>query len=178
LFPQQILLWNTSPSRLYLLELVGFASGLAALAGWVRMMMRHLGTSYGSLGGEIADTLFISTLFVVLLSGSLIAALYRWGSAWGVLTLAPYTVSLFKGRLAVGLVTDMPLLVRIHVVSAFTSFMLFPATRLAAVAAVAINHRLRLIVTPVSNMAGSASRLFKIVERRLNPAIWVWPEED
>src|SRR5215467_2505830 len=60
LFPQQILLWNGTPFRLYLLESVAFVCGLGALAGWVRIMMRHLGTSYGSLRVQIADTLFIS----------------------------------------------------------------------------------------------------------------------
>jgi nitrate reductase gamma subunit len=178
LFPQQILLWNSTPFRLYLLESVAFVCGFAALAGWVRLMLRHLGTSYGSLMVQIADTLFISALFVAVLSGSLIAVLYRWGSSWGALTLAPYTLSLLKGRPSVGLVSDMPLLVRLHIVSACTSFMLFPATRLAAVLIVAVNHGLRLIVAPVSNMAGSASRLFNIVGRRLNPAVWIWPEED
>jgi nitrate reductase gamma subunit len=178
LFPQQILVWNSMPFRLYVLESVAFVCGLAALAEWVRIMARHLGTSYGSLWRQIADTLFISALFVALLSGALIAVSYRWGSSWGVLTLAPYTLSLLRGRPAVPLVTDMPLLVQIHVISAFATFTVFPATRLSAVAIVALNHGLRLAAMPVSNMVGSANRLFDIAVRRLNPARWVWPEED
>jgi nitrate reductase gamma subunit len=178
LFPQQILVWNSMPFRLYVLESVALVSGVAALVGWVRIVLRHLRRSYGSLWRQIADTLFIAALFVALLSGSLIAVLYRWGSSWGVLTLGPYTLSLLKGRPAVGLVADMPLLVRLHVVSAFASFTVFPATGLCAVVIAALNHGSHLIAPPVSNMVGSASRLFNIAGRRLNPAIWIWPEED
>jgi len=120
----------------------------------------------------------VSLLFTTLLSGSLTAILFRWGSSWGVITLTPYIMSLLRGRPAVELVAGLPFLVRLHVFSAFATLAALPATRLAPVLIVGLSRGLRLISAPVQVLAYSASKIVEVVARRLNPAIWIWPEDD
>ena len=170
-FPRLILQWNGLPSRLYALEALAFAIGLSALFACTVAMWRHLSSSDGSIG-TLADTAFLSMLFIALLSGSLTAALYRWGSSWGAVTLAPYTSSLLHGKPIIGLANGMPFLVRLHIFSAFATLALSPATPAASVLVVALRRSLRWTSTPVYRFAN----LGKVVARRLNPAIWIWPE--
>jgi nitrate reductase gamma subunit len=178
LSPQRILQWNSIPSRLYALEIWAFGVGLSALWGWTLLMWRHLRRSDASIGRQAADAVFLSLLFTTLLSGSLTAILFRWGSSWGVITLTPYMVSLLRGHPAVELVAGLPFLVRLHVFSAFATLAALPASRLAPIMIVGLNRGLRLISGPVQVLAYSASKAIEVVMRRLNPAIWIWPEDD
>lgn len=174
-FPRGILLWNGSTTRLLVLEGLAFAAGLLALAGWASLMWRHLGhSSSQSPISELLDTIFLSLLFLGILSGLLVAGLYRWGSSWGVMTLTPYAVSLLQGRPAPGFVTRMPFLVRLHIFSAFCAIAVLPLTRLAAVFVWALHHGLELIAWPIS----AASQRAEAWLRKRNPASWLWPEED
>jgi nitrate reductase gamma subunit len=178
LSPQRVLLWNSIPLRLYALEILGFGIGLSALGGWAFLTWRHLRRSETSIARQAADALFSSLLFTTLLSGSLTAILFRWGSSWGVITLTPYVVSLLRGRPTVELVAGLPFLVRLHVFSAFATLAALPATRLAPVLVVGVSRGLRLILSPVQVLAYSVSKIVEAAARRLNPAIWIWPEDD
>jgi nitrate reductase gamma subunit len=178
LLPQRILLWNSVPYRLYLLEAFGFAIGLLALGAWSLLMWRHLGTADGSFGLQVVDMVFLSVLFVALLSGSLIAAVYRWASSWSVLTVTPYGMSLLSGRPAIALATDMPLLVRLHVFSSLAALALFPFSRLAVVLTLALRCGSRFILTAVSGLVDPVRSLVNVAAHRLNPTAWIWPEED
>ncbi len=174
LFPQQILLWNTVPVRLYILEGLAFAAGIAALAGWAGVMWRHLGRAAGSAAGEVADAVFLSLLFVALLSGLLTAILYRWGSSWGVLTLTPYARSLASGNPAASLAADLPFLVRLHVFSSLAALAAIPFSRLAPLAMVPLHSALRLLGRPLS----AVRRTLDLSFRKHNPLELLWPEED
>lgn len=178
LLPQRILLWNSVPYRLYLLEAFGFAVGLLALGAWSLLMWRHLGSANGSLGMQVADTMFLSVLFVALLSGSLIAVLYRWASSWSVLTLTPYGMSLLSGRPVIALATDMPLLVRLHVFSSFAALALFPVSRLAVVLTIPFTRGSQFILMAVSGLVDLVRGRVNVAARRMNSAGWIWPEED
>ena len=174
LFPQQILLWNTVPVRLYILEGLAFAAGIAALAGWAGVMWRHLGRAGGSAAREVADAAFLSLLFVALLSGLLTAILYRWGSSWGVLTLTPYVRSLASGNPAAALAADLPFFVRLHVFSSMAALAAIPFSRLAPLALVPLHRGLGLLLRPLSAMG----RTVEPALRKHNPLERLWPEED
>jgi nitrate reductase gamma subunit len=171
-FPRLILQWNSLPSRLYALEALAFAIGLSALLGCTLAMWRHLGNSDGPIGTEMAGAAFLALLFTTLVSGALTAVLLRWGSSWGAVTLAPYTSSLLRGKPAAGLATGMPFLVRLHVFSAFATLALFPATPAASVLTAALSRGLKWISAPAYRLVD----LGRVGARRLNPAIWIWPE--
>lgn len=172
--PQSVLAWNSSSGRLYLLEALAFAAGLAALAGWTRILWRHLGRSNRSAITELSDTVFLALLLVGILSGLLMAVLYRWSSTWGALILTPYLASLVRLNPAAGLVRQMPFLVRLHVFSGFAALAVLPLTRLAAFLVFVLHSAFGVMARPVS----AVGRATESWVRRHNPAAWLWPEED
>jgi nitrate reductase gamma subunit len=174
LFPQTLLALNRVPVRLYLLEAFALIAGLSAVVGAATLLWRHLGRSNRSAITELSDTIFIALLLVGIVSGLLMAVLYRWASSWGALILTPYIVSLLRGSPASGLAAQMPLVVRLHVFSTFAAIAVLPLTRLAAFFVFAMNAGLRRLTRPVS----AAGRAAEDWLRRHNPASWLWPEED
>lgn len=172
--PHWIQVWDVVPYRLYLLEISAVVIGVAALAGWALVTWRHLERSNGPIARQAADAAFYALLFTVLLSGSLTAILFRWGSTWGVQTLTPYALSLVHGRPAVGLIVNLPYLVRLHVFASFASLALFPATSLARSPIAVFRRGLERVLTPVHGLVDFTVK----AGTRLNPAIWIWPEED
>jgi len=172
--PKAVLWWNGSVARLYILEGAAFAVGLAALGSWLVLMWRHLGESKRSAFIELADTVFLSLVFVGLVSGLLMAVFYRWASSWGAITLAPYIASLPGGRPATRFISDMPILVRIHVFSAFAAVAVLPLTRLAAVLVRGLHFCVLITSRPLTAVGQAIAGWV----RRRNPAAWLWPEED
>jgi nitrate reductase gamma subunit len=172
--PREILLWNSSAARLYLLEGFAFAIGISALAGWALLVWRYLKRADVSIMQEVADTAFLGTVFAALFSGLLMAAFYRWGSIWGVMSLRPYLIALFRGTPAPSLAIQMPFLVRLHIFSCFAAVALVPFTRLAPFFIVAIDRSLALLSKPAS----AAVRVSAAWLERYNPGAWIWPEED
>jgi nitrate reductase gamma subunit len=174
LFPRAILWWNGSTGRLYLLEGIGFILGIAALLAWCSLMWRHLGHSNRSAITELSDTVFLALVLVGILSGVLAAALYRWGSTWGALTLSPYLVSLVRAKPAAGFANQMPFMVRLHVFSSFAALAVFPLTRLAAFPVFAAGWAFGLAGRSVASGTGAVEAWM----RKHSPAGWLWPEED
>ncbi|HYY72642.1 MAG TPA: respiratory nitrate reductase subunit gamma, partial [Candidatus Bathyarchaeia archaeon] len=143
-FPRKILLWDGSAIRLYALEGLALAVSVVAVAGWVVLIWKHVERSDRSVASEVAEAIFLEVTFVALLSGLLMAVLYRWGSFWGVLTLRPYVVSLLRGAPAPGFALQMPFLVRLHVFSSFTAVALVPFSRLAPFLALVLHAFIKL----------------------------------
>jgi nitrate reductase gamma subunit len=174
LFPRAVLAWNSNIVRLYVLEIVFFAIGLITLACSLVLLWRHLGRSTRSALIEISDTIFLTLIFVGLASGVLMAILYRWASSWGAITLSPYLLSFIQRPPLPQFVTEMPMLVRLHVFSAFAALAVVPLTRLAAVILPAIEWALHTALRPAKALGQAvAARI-----RKHNPAAWLWPEED
>lgn len=173
-FPRAILWWNGNTRRLYLLEGAGLIVGVAALACGCALLYRHLGHSSGGMITELPDTVFFGLMFVGLLSGVLTAVLYRWGSAWSSVTLAPYMASLVRTKPAANLASEMPFLVRLHVFSAFAAIAVFPLTRLAAFVIFALNWAFVLL----DRTFATTTRILEAWTRKHSPAAWLWPEED
>jgi nitrate reductase gamma subunit len=178
IYPHKILLWNSAPSRLYALEGLAFVIGLSALGGWAVLMWRQLGRSGGPVLRQAGDAVFLSLLFVALLSGLLTAARYRWGSSWGVSTLTPYGLSLLRGKPAVALVAGMPFMVQVHVFSGFVALAALPFTRVSPLLIAIISRGFSLAAKPISAVTAWARRMLDMVLRRHHPATWIWPEED
>ena len=173
LFPRVLLRWNMDTTRLYLLEGAAFLAGVAALASGASLVWRQLGHSHGSLLSQLAETVFLALSLVGLLSGSILAVVYRWGSIWGAMTLTPYIRSLFT-QPSVGSVTRMPFLVRLHVFSGFAAVAVLPATRLAIILVAGVHAGVSALTRPLA----AAERGMEGWLAKHNPAAWLWPEED
>jgi nitrate reductase gamma subunit len=173
LLPRAVLAWNGVPLRLYVLEGSTFLLGGLAVGAWTELMWRHSTRRCASLTSAVADAVLLGFLFVALVSGLFMQALFRWGSSWGAATLTPYVVSLVHGRPAVQLVEQMPFLVRLHVVSTFGVVAAIPFSRVASILTVGIRRALASIGAPVSRGLGAFEA--RIRERAMQ---WIWPEED
>jgi nitrate reductase gamma subunit len=178
LFPSQVVLWNSMPSRLYLLEGFAFVLGVGTLVGWARLMWQHLGRSGGSVASQLADGVFLSVSFVALLSGLLTAVFYRWGSSWSATTLTPYAWSLLRGNPVAALAAELPFLVRLHVFSSLAALAMIPLTRLAPLLMVPVHHGLGFLLRGVSVLARPVRSTLELVFERNNPLPRIWPEED
>jgi nitrate reductase gamma subunit len=177
LIPRSILAWNGVPVRLYLLEDGGFLLGVVALIGWVKIMRQHIGKTVASPRAtlsEIADCVLLSLFCMALVSGLVVAILYRWGSSWSASTLAPYMASLARGAPLTQLVEDMPFLVRLHVLSWFAIVALVPFTSAALIAVSLLDRAVELVVRPIN----AGTRVGRRAMAKLSPARWLWPEED
>lgn len=175
LLPQLLLRWNAYPARLYLLEGFALAAGLAATFSTAILTWRHLGQTTRSVSSDLSETIFLTLILVGLLSGIGIAVVYRWGSSWAAITLAPYVGSFLRGKPATDYVLEMPSLIRLHVFCAFSAIAVVPLTRLSLALVYAIDVGRRFAgqsLRPITALGESADVVLHTLGSRL------WPEED
>jgi nitrate reductase gamma subunit len=172
-FPRAVLGWNSSALRLYLLEGTGFLVGATLIGAWTEVMWRHLTRKSPSTKSALADSFFLGVLFVALASGFLMQTAFRWASSWGAATLAPYVASLLRANPSIELVDQMPLVVRLHVISSFAALVLFPFSR-ASLLPVALLHRM------LASALGPIGRALAWAETHVKgrAQAWIWTDDD
>ena len=129
LFPRSVLAWNSIPVRLIILEVSAFGFGLAALFGLTMLIIRRLKNRRLLVVTSKMDAFVYVILLVQIITGLLVAYTARWGSAWFPAVFTPYLKSLFVFNPDITAVSSMPLLVKIHVISAFILIGMIPFTR-------------------------------------------------
>ena len=130
LVPRGILLWNSHPLRLYILEATALTFGILTLVGLSASIVRRFTESKARIVTSPVDWLLFALLMLEIIAGVAMALLYPWGSSWFAATAAPYLRSLFTLNPDIGFVTPMPWLVKLHIVNAYLLILLFPFTRL------------------------------------------------
>jgi nitrate reductase gamma subunit len=130
LIPQTVLLWNSVPLRLYVLEVTGLALGLLTLVGLVSLIARRLSTSHVRVVTSLGDWVLYALLVVQVVSGVSLAIFYPWGSSWYAASAAPYLWSIVTLQPDIGFVAAAPWPVKLHIVNAFLLVAVFPFTRL------------------------------------------------
>lgn len=130
LFPSAVVAWNSNPTRLLIHETLAFTFGLCALLGMVGLLLRRF--AYPRLQPVTSPMDIVIELLLVaqILLGLWTALGYRWGSTWFATDLTPYLLSIVKGNPRVDVVSDMPTVIKLHVVGAFVILGLVPFTRL------------------------------------------------
>ena len=130
LIPRQILLWNSHPLRLYVLEGTALVFGLLALIGSVAGIVRRL--AFESLRGVTSpmDWVVFLLLLVQISAGVYIAVFNGWGSSWFAASAAPYLWSLVEFHPDSSYVVALPWAVKLHIVNASILIGLVPFTRL------------------------------------------------
>lgn len=130
LIPRSILIWNSHPLRLFILEISALAFGMLTLVGLVGIIWRRM--TFSKVRGITSPTDWIiyGMLLLQVLSGVGIALFYRWGSSWFASNMAPYLWSIVKLDPQIQYVSSMPHLVKFHIVLAFLTIGFFPFTRL------------------------------------------------
>jgi nitrate reductase gamma subunit len=133
LTPRQILLWNSKPLRLYVLEISALIFGLLALVGLIGAMHRRLTVSRIRCVTSLLDWVVLCLLLFQIGSGIYVAVFHPWGSSWFAAAISPYLWSLVKFSPDIGYIAQAPLAVKLHVVLAYVVIGVAPFTRLVHV---------------------------------------------
>ncbi len=166
LIPRQILLWNSHPLRLYVLEVTGLVFGLLTLVGLVAAILRRLSFAKVREATSPMDWALFALLLVQIGSGVYIAVFHGWGSSWFAASAAPYLWSLVKLHPDIRYVTALPHVIQLHLVNAWVLIGLVPFTRLVHVLVVPNPYLWRK--PQVVRWYGHTVR--RAVERRGSPA--------
>jgi nitrate reductase gamma subunit len=130
LLPSWVLAWNSDPVRLIAHEGLSFTFAVAVLVGLVALILRRLLDPRIRVVTTRMDYVVEFVLLAQVLLGVWIALGYRWGSSWFAADLSPYLWSLIKLSPQIDAVVAMPLVIKAHIVGAFTIVLIFPFTRL------------------------------------------------
>lgn len=129
LVPRSVLAWNQVPVRLHILEVTAFAFGLMVLIGLILLIIRRIKTKRLHVVTTWMDIFVYLLLLVQVVTGLWTAFFFRWGSSWFAMVLTPYLYSVFKFNPDVAAVTQLPFMIRLHIVSAFVLVGMIPFTR-------------------------------------------------
>ena len=129
LFPSTVLAWNGDSVRLLILEISSFAFALAALLGLILLIKRRLASRTLLVVTNKMDMVVYAILLVQIISGLGVAFFVRWGSSWFASVLTPYLRSVFSFDPELAAVGDAPVLVQLHIISAFAIIAIIPFTR-------------------------------------------------
>ncbi|MBI3485075.1 MAG: respiratory nitrate reductase subunit gamma, partial [Acidobacteria bacterium] len=133
LVPRSVLLWNSRPLRLYILEISALIFGLLTLIGLVGCIIRRMTLSKIREVTSILDWNVFALLLIQVASGVYVAVFHPWGSAWFAGIAAPYLWSLVKFSPDMSYVVALPFVVKLHIASAYVMIGLAPFTRLVHV---------------------------------------------
>jgi nitrate reductase gamma subunit len=128
--PKQVLWFNGVPLRLYILETTGFVLGLLCLIGVISFVIRRVTTARIWAVTTPMDMVVLLLLLIQVSLGVAIAVFYRWGSSWYVISAVPYLRSLFVLQPDPAMLVPLPMMVKLHIINAFTILVVFPFSRL------------------------------------------------
>jgi len=130
LVPRAVLAWNKIPLRLYILEITAFTFALILLTGLIILLVRRFTSKMLLVVTSKMDLFVYLILTVQVITGLWTAYFFRWGSSWFALVLTPYLKSVFALNPDTAAVVQLPVMVQIHIVSAFVLIGMIPFTRL------------------------------------------------
>jgi nitrate reductase gamma subunit len=130
MFPRTLVLWNSVPVRLYLLELSGLALGVWALFGLLVLVWRRVSEPRVRVVSSTMDIIVLLLLLLSVVTGVWTASAYRFGSFWYTAVFTPYLLSLFTLQPNIALVVPLPLVIKLHALNFFVLLAVFPFSRL------------------------------------------------
>jgi len=133
LLPKELLAWNSQPLRLYVLEVSALIFAALALVGLCAALVRRFTASKVRMVTSARDWILFALLLVQIATGIGVAIFHPWGSSWFAAAVTPYLWSLAKLNPNLAAVSAMPLLVKVHIVTAYLVVGYFPFTRLVHV---------------------------------------------
>lgn len=133
LVPRQVLLWNSHPLRLYILEVSALAFGILTVIGLAAAIARRMRVTMLLRVTNGRDWVVLALLLTQAVSGVAVALAYPWGSSWFAATAAPYLWSVFALRPDIVVIGVMPWLVKLHIINAWLLVAFFPFSRLVHV---------------------------------------------
>ncbi len=129
LIPSAVLAWNRLPLRLYILEISALAFGIMSAIGLGILIFRRIYVCRIRLVTTRMDIFVFLILALQITTGLYTALFTRWGSSWFAMVLTPYLRSVFALKPDTTAILALPLMIRIHIVSAFILIGMIPFTR-------------------------------------------------
>ncbi|MDH4226231.1 MAG: respiratory nitrate reductase subunit gamma [Deltaproteobacteria bacterium] len=127
--PSFIPWWNASPVRLAILEISGLALGFLAGIGIIVFVIRRLSDSRVRAVTSNWDVIVLIVLLIQVGTGILNAIMYKWGSNWYSAAAGPWVRSIIFFSPNELYVSNLPPIVKIHIVNALVFIFLIPFTR-------------------------------------------------
>jgi len=140
LVPQYVLLWNQLPLRLAILEITAFVFGIMTFLGLINLFYRRLTNPRLRMVTSRMDFLVEFLLLAQIILGIWIAYDYRWGSSWFASVLSPYLISIVTFQPEIQAVSQLPLIVKLHIIGSFLLVLLIPFSRLVHFLVPPINY--------------------------------------
>lgn len=156
LFPKSLLLWNSVPLRLYLLEFTGLALGVWALGGLVVLIWRRVSEARIRAVSTWMDLVVLGLLLVSVITGVITATAYRFGSYWFTGVFTPYLASIFTLQPQPSLVAPLPWVIKLHALNFFVLLAVFPFSRLVHIITYPLGYLIRPWQIVVRNRKVSA----------------------
>lgn len=129
LFPAALIAWNGVPIRLIIIEVSALAFALTFFYGLIILIYRRLTNERVKIVTSKMDVYVYLVLIVQAITGIWIAYFFRWGSNWYATSIVPYLRSIFILNPDIATITTLPLMVKIHIVTAFVFIGMIPFTR-------------------------------------------------
>lgn len=143
ILPKGLILWNSVPIRLYILEFTGLALGLWSLFGLLILLWRRVAEPRIRAVSTPMDLILIALLLVSVVTGVLTATNYRFGSTWFAGVFAPYIGSILSFQPQPSLVSPLPWIIQLHVINFFVLLAVFPFSRLIHIITVPLGYLFR-----------------------------------
>lgn len=123
-------LMTNNYTTLVIIETIGLGLAVITLFGLTMLFLRRMLTPKIRVVTSAMDWVILSVLMVQIILGLLTAVLYPFGSAWATGVLSPYLLSFFSFDPQIAYVTDLPLVVKLHMTFAWILLLLVPFSRL------------------------------------------------
>ncbi len=130
LFPRGVLLWNSHPVRLIIIEISAFIFGIAVLIGLINLLYRRLTNPRVTVVTNRMDIGILLLLLLQVFTGLWTAYFFRWGSSWFASVVTPYLWSLFTLQPDIVAVSAFPWIVKLHIIGAYVIILMIPFSRL------------------------------------------------
>lgn len=118
------------PSRLYVLEVIGFSLALMTIVGLSALIVRRFSFRRIMMVTSPMDWVLLALLLAQVVLGAYVALFYRWGAEWGAYKAVPWLASLVKFQPNIDNVATLPWIVKLHLIGGFIIIAIFPFTRL------------------------------------------------
>lgn len=151
LLPKGLILWNSLPIRMYVLELTGISLGIWSLAGIFVLLWRHLSEKRVQAVTTPMDFVVLVLVLLSVLTGLWTATFYRFGTSWFTVIFTPYLLSILKFQPMTNLLASLPWIVKLHVINFFILLAVFPFSRLIHIAAYPLGYLIRPWLVVISN---------------------------
>jgi nitrate reductase gamma subunit len=143
LVPSAVLSATSDFKMLVALESFAFSAGLLCAFGLTVLLLRKLSDRYALSTAVFSDWLIIILLLFQVITGLYISVFHKWGINWYASNGSAYVISVLKFSPDGGLMTALPLAVKLHVLNMFLMLAVLPFTRLMHIFAVPLKYPFR-----------------------------------